>query len=404
MLPFFNIVPGSPSTGPIGWHLHATECGETRTSFASYVQLDFVAGTTTKSAKTGFPDFSRLPAELQVHVLSFCSSATLFRLMHTCSALRHAASKLFWARPDTWYSLDGTWLLAGGFPGETHCVTEFLRRVRQLEIRFEHVREVMPPATDEQDEQIYGFWRALQRLAPRLERVVVSHDAPRITRTISLELLKRVLQKRPRGIDAFASVITAGDASTHRGIRYRGRFGAAGWELTDPEWVRQSVLLPPKAWRGPMGEYAQAQYQIDRCLRMRRARHALRIQAAERSYLSEEEWFKCPGRECHDYFFEGRAWAVHAVETQDFMYADVPVEYKDEFDRYEDMIERVDRRAWDTVLRIRKRYRGASIQERKEIEQETLDQLLCDPDYASSKPAKESGIWMLYQDCVKEER
>lgn len=51
------------------------------------------------------PQFSRLPAELQLRTFSMCDSPTLFQLMHTSSTIRCEAKKLFLSDPDAWYTV-----------------------------------------------------------------------------------------------------------------------------------------------------------------------------------------------------------------------------------------------------------------------------------------------------------
>jgi hypothetical protein len=397
----------------MNWCLRATTLGEICTPFAHYIRPE-----PTCCPLTAFPAFARLPTELQIHVLHFCSSATLFQLMRTSTALRHEASKLFWSDPDAWYHVDGSWLLAGGCLGDVYYAADFLRQVQQIEVDFEDVRNLMAsddmtdtePAEEpcsRQDKRIRNFWRVVQCRFPRLVRVVISESTPRRSKSLSLDSVDRVIQECPSGVNAFASVITMGSGKTNRGTRYRARVSNVDrrWEVTDSEWIRKSILIPPKTWRGPVGEYAQACYQFDRYMGMKYAAKLLLIEAIERTHFSgQAKPFRCPGLRCETSIERSGQWAAHAVETGHYMYAEAPEPYKEAFAQRKRIVESGFReKVQGVVQRLREQYKMAGSQQREEIRQAFLDQLENDAQYAVSKPVQESVIWKLYLDRVCEE-
>ena len=84
-----GFVPKGPWNKPVNWNQLVTSTGEVCMPFAAYVQPE------TRLVSAVFPEFHRLPAELQLRIFQSCSYATLFRLMQVSSATQHEAQKLF---------------------------------------------------------------------------------------------------------------------------------------------------------------------------------------------------------------------------------------------------------------------------------------------------------------------
>ena len=125
------IVPKGPWTTSLNWNTLATPDREIRSTFHHHVQL----GESCQQGSS-FPQFMRLPVELQHHILGFCDDATLFALMHASSNTRDVARKLFWSAPDTRYLIEGEWLLEGGFIGFTLRNVEALACMTHIEVDF----------------------------------------------------------------------------------------------------------------------------------------------------------------------------------------------------------------------------------------------------------------------------
>jgi hypothetical protein len=398
-----RVVPPALGAGEFNWDLCATNAWELLTLFAQHVRLD------THRKYATFLAFSRLPAELQIRVLQFCSNATLFQLMQTSATLRHEASKLFWSDPDSWYLVDGSWLLRGGFAGEVHYATDFLCRVQQIEIDFDDIRNLMAPDDKEKDgqrfckgqkEKICDFWRLVQRRFPQVRRVVISQHIATDAKRLLFDNVGRVLQDCP--VDGYVSVMSCAHGNTVRATRYRARFVNKGLEVTELKWVRRSIVIPTKVWRGPVGEYAQTKYEFARYMRMYLAQDVLLLEAIERSFGKQGLGFHCPRISCNRYFTNVREWIVHAIETGDYMQAKVPEEYEAEFARWEEMVESgIKQMVYRAKERIHERYKGASSKEKEEIEQAFLDQLRRDAEYAQSQAAEESDIWVEFQALIE---
>jgi hypothetical protein len=127
-------VPRGPWTKPLDFNLHYTVHGEPCVPFKLYVKPEL-----TGSSCSAFPQFCLLPVEIQLRVIYFCDSSTLFQLMQTSSIMRAEAKKLFWSYPNAWYCVDGTWLYDAGYTGDTEHDIDFLACVKQLDVSLEYL-------------------------------------------------------------------------------------------------------------------------------------------------------------------------------------------------------------------------------------------------------------------------
>ena len=94
--------------------IQSTSLGELCIPFACHVRHPI----STAPSNLSFPQFVRLPVELQLYVLRFCDKPTLFRLMQTSHSIRTEATKLFFSDPDAWYCVEGHWLESGAHPSD----------------------------------------------------------------------------------------------------------------------------------------------------------------------------------------------------------------------------------------------------------------------------------------------
>jgi hypothetical protein len=123
-------LPTPPWTKPLNWNLHLAKDDKEHIPFASYVRPDSVSPLHISS----FPQFGKLPTELKVHILTFCSAPSLLQVMRVSSTLRIEAAKLFWADPNSYYLIEFSWLLDGGYPGNTCHDLSFLSHVQNVEV------------------------------------------------------------------------------------------------------------------------------------------------------------------------------------------------------------------------------------------------------------------------------
>lgn len=260
-----HFVPPSPDTGLIDWGLRANDLGKILIPFARYVKPNPL-----HRAHGNFPAFTQLPAELQFHILRFCDSPNLFQLMQTSAALCREAKKLFWSDSDAWYRIDANWLLRGGFSGDAHFATDFIRQVQQIEVSFEDMEaflqldssEVEERQVEDRTRRICWFWCILQKTFPKVVRVVMSDETARAAESISLSNIQRTAEDGLSVIDLYASVATLDDLNLNLATKSRIRLNTVDGhqDVTESPWARQTIIILPKVWRGPTGEYAEALY------------------------------------------------------------------------------------------------------------------------------------------------
>jgi hypothetical protein len=415
-----SVAPVGPYATPLNWRLSATSHGEIHRPFALYVQSN-----TTHQQRASFTLFRTLPLELQLHILSFCDNTTLFQVMHTSSTLRDEAAKLFWSCPNAWYHIDGHWLLAGGFPADAHYATSFLACVQQIEVVFHHVQCLDEDWDDDvctgqrlqdpywrQEKRRHDFWLVLRSRFPRARRVVLGAETPQRAGSSLPDSLKMIVQACPTAISAFVSMLQSDRENTNHATRYRAQppcqenRSLGSWEVIDPEWTRETILIPPKAWSGPVGEYAKLDYLFDRYWHMRQAVPLLRIWAMERyHFATQHNPFPCPVSTCDACFELAGQWALHAVETAHYMHAKPPPTYEERFAEHNRMLDcKLQEDVYGAIRKIRTLYGGLQGQQQTEMQQAFLYQLENDPLYAHSKPAHERSVWLRYLESMSRKR
>jgi hypothetical protein len=333
--------------------------------------------------------------------------------MQTSSAIRAEAKKLFWSSPDAWYYVDGNWVLGGAFPGLTHIAMEFLAYVEQIQVDgdlMRTIKEWWKAGMDKErfhDEsgfiegQIFYFWQTLQRLFPRATRVVISESHPQVSIAPLPPGLKRVVQMCPPGITASASFVRHSkdhDRKVERSLWQRTGEDASAfeeWKETAPLWTRESILIPPKQFGGPVGEYAGSSYKFTRFCQQNDAARLLRIESIDRHCFSR--WngpFGCLKQGCGLEFRKLGDWSLHALQTlhdKDVSHPDeaLRVLFEQKKERLEYLFQDI-REAWD---RMYEAWGEEGSQKQQSAEQAFLYQLDNDALYAQGRPARESDTW-----------
>ncbi|KAF2243177.1 hypothetical protein BU26DRAFT_127725 [Trematosphaeria pertusa] len=400
-------------TKPLNWNLHATILfGETRTPFSLYVRAE-PAGSQCQA----FPQFLALPAELQLRVLGFCDPPTLFWLMQASPATRLEAEKLFWSHPDAWYSVECHWVLDGGFAGYAHLAPEFVARVERVEVDFADIEELWTDPVAQicgtasmalshgRTERLRRFWQTLRRRLPRVTCVVISESRPRKARESLPQDLQALLQMCPSSISVLASLLFW-DVPERRKSAERSLWrlaptsaGTPGdWEEVNPVWTRQSILPPPKEFRGPVGAYERTRYKFLLYGLRRTAAQLLRLEARERHHFhGRREPFGCPYPGCEAWFNLPGEWTLHATYTRHDYEAVAPNAFKASFDQLEGDLERMLQQDIHGPKRTMLEDWGEEgSNKRQAAEQAFLHQLDFDPLYTHVKPARETLAWALY--------
>jgi hypothetical protein len=352
---------------PLDFNLHCTYWGEFRVPFALYVKPE-LAG----SSCPAIPQFCLLPPELQLRVIHFCDSSTLFQLMQTSSFMRVEAKKLFWSYPDAWYCVDGAWLHDGGYTGDTELDIDFLACVEQLDVNLRQLgprnwigttdydqwennldkilAEAPVALFQRMDKRICDFWKILRRLCPRATHVVLSISAEWNVKNSLSAIEKRIVNMCPAGMSVFVSLFRGEEGSCLRIERslWRlagdGTFEADKWELISPAWVQRNILLPPKDFRGPVGWFQRSDYKRYRLNLQESASRVLLNQAIERHYFHERhESFDCFVPECNAQFHSPGEWTQHANETRHDDKVSPPDNVKALFDQHKKKLERLNK-------------------------------------------------------------
>ena len=67
-------------------------------------------------------------------VYEFCDLPTLYRLMKTCSIIRHDTTPIFWGHPDTRYHVHVNLILAHSIAPLRYWCADFAAGIQQVEI------------------------------------------------------------------------------------------------------------------------------------------------------------------------------------------------------------------------------------------------------------------------------
>ena len=306
-----------------------------RTTFQSYVKLTASVPCVPGQASL-FPDFNRLPAELQVHVLSFCSPSTLFQAMHASSVLRVEASKLFWAKSDAYYVVEAPWLYrSGGDPGRTLWDVTFMSKVQQVELEYnfeiyhyEHSRNSGNPAR--QQSMAEGFWASFKERFPDANKVVINCGWKTVIEThpepilppldgivghcpAEIEVRAFVTEKRKRNRGGWLHAPLLDVQRTSRQLTADG-----GWVETQIEDGYTAVMMPAKRFNGPVGEFNEIQYDRHMLRLQEYSLPLLAVEAIQHHHFGEgrDDPFHCRGTGCicNKFFSKAEEWMLHAVE------------------------------------------------------------------------------------------
>ncbi|KAF2664744.1 hypothetical protein BT63DRAFT_429484 [Microthyrium microscopicum] len=333
---------------------------QNRTPFFFHVSNETGQQCPANSIDQGF-QFQRLPIEIQFEVFKMCDQPTLFQLMRTCSSIRPEASRLFWSNKDVWYECSFLWLeYEGAKTGPAlHC-PDFAKNVQQVEIKVDGKTHPCPGLFEQDDspiheddddilcfhrrllattEQIRFFWSSFKRVFPSCRRVIFDQRS----QACCLDSYIEVISERPPTIDCLVSTwpcrVSASNRRRAKKVLWTFKPCDPTWYALSGSWENNLVVMPPKLFRGIMGNFQHQLYLDDRIWNERAALRMLRLRRHEWFYHRErgpqletsEKWgIECPNPDC-DLFFEciGQ-WTQHACETShDLDYSQKPLRYLD---------------------------------------------------------------------------
>ncbi|PVH92908.1 hypothetical protein DM02DRAFT_259704 [Periconia macrospinosa] len=313
--------------------VYMTQHGEERFPFYAYVQPNDVC-TVNSHHNASFWSFSRLPAEIQVHVLAMCPASTLFRLMHTSLKLRTEALKLFWAKADTYFLVDAHWLINKAYPGDSMWDMAFLVQVQNVEIDYSSVlnNRICMRQEDErveiQSNLVDIFWASLRDRVLNVKRVILNYNEGSTGREYGLDriplALRLLVEASPHGIETCVLFLERKQTSrptTWRTATWRRcllrRTEQGVWEEGNLEKFRKTILMPPKIFRGPVGSFGELLYQCYTKIPLQRyGLWPLMVEALDRHHfdVGRNEPFPCPVASCTAYFSKGGEWTIYAAE------------------------------------------------------------------------------------------
>jgi hypothetical protein len=391
--------------------------GEEYIPFHLYVQPNVVQSRSSSETSL-FADFNRLPAELQLRILTFCSPSTLYHLMHT-SMFRTDAAKVFWTDPNTHYLIESDWLFKGGHSGHTYYDLSFMAYAQNVEIRYDAEVEVIPVGVDRVEHRYakaQELWKTFQTRFPCAKRVVVNHNwESQSIRQLDDEPvpshLKVILEKCPDEIDVLILVLleveSGGCEQTahpvannwHRILYQLTNDG--GWKKVTCGFERKTVLMPPKRFHGPVGEFKGLVYQGDRIRLQKEGLGALAIEAMDRHYFDKKdpEPFHCAVPGCDLYLERAGQWTQHAAEAHacelipGFQFDILPNALQDIFKNRENSLDQEAKAVGRKLSKIFDDWNKKGDEKRRELQREWIYQLENDEAWDTGTKGRESEIW-----------
>ncbi|KAF2999027.1 hypothetical protein E8E13_008267 [Curvularia kusanoi] len=407
---------------PLDLTIPSTWEGELKVPFPTFVRnKDWTV------SETVFPQYTRLPAELQLRILQLCDQPSLFELMHTSRHIRAEAQKLFFSEPNTWYRVEADWLLAGGHAGETIHDMSFLACAKQVYVEFDWMtertwmdeeslehwvgteEEALATGYGGTDERMQNFWRTVQRCLPQVNHIVVGDDHDRSDYhdgQLPTGLYRKVGEMCPREIRVSVDLLR-GDGSTNN------RLKRAMWQLAIAQgavstkasqaWkscqrlTQPNVVPPKKPFHGPVGRFLEYDTLSKDIQEQKRAIRVHRIIAVERLHFNwTHKSFTCASSGCHLQFQQPEEYTTHVIPTKH----DKRLNEKQELPEYlERLFTRNDERL-DELARLRVEKERSLIAwwgqkgsaQRYDAVKESLHQLEYDPLYAQDKPVSEHKV------------
>ncbi|XP_014562439.1 hypothetical protein COCVIDRAFT_32903 [Bipolaris victoriae FI3] len=374
---------------------------------------------------------STLPAELQFHVLTFCSASTLFQLMRVSSSLRKEAQKLFWAYSDTYFVIKARWLLDGGYAGYTSNDLDFLAKVQNIQIDCDlgtrhQICLIRNGAKEVQQDRIRHFWDVFQRRCPRAKRVIINQIEVSISTGKGVNCLEKALQhlvqSSPPGILASASSVQEADVPADIGasdpstqnlqIAVYQRCPDSSWKKNNLGKHWKAVLVPAKRFSGPVGRIYEIRYR-DSLEDMKYWGFWITVvEAVDRYHFDKgRNWpFSCPLKECDVYFQEAGEWTRHALE---FHPQGLLAEYciisfprgriQDELVDYRNELSENHTKSEEETRKIQQQWNRAGQEQRNEMKRMWQQQLRNDPAWETGvEDWSKNRIWQEINQMLQE--
>jgi hypothetical protein len=404
-----------------------TTAGEALIPFSAYVQS---SGTCTAIPRHSITPrgFYQLPEEIQLYILAVCSTSTLFHLMHVSAKLRIEASKLFWAKEDAYFSVEAHWLLHGAYSGHSYWDMAFLAQVQNVEVEYTPTtsKSICPQQEDGtisiQQNLITAFWATLKGRIPNVKKVILNQNEENIgfgdeTKYLPLAI-QLLLQACPQDIEvsvlflekkqeaALDEAVTTDwrTATWQRCLYQQTRAGV--WDKRKSDRLRQTIMMPPKQFKGPVGRFIEFRYQCYWNIPLQRfGLWPLMVEALDRHHfdMGRNESFCCQLAGCTAYFTRAGEWTVHAAEVHyqewrrlmeilpnDSVGADLRERNR--------ALDRKTTEVQENFKEMKEAWKIGDEATRDEIQRSWMEQLASDAAWETREKGEKSKLWLGYME------
>jgi hypothetical protein len=237
--------------------------------------------------------------------------------MHTCSALRFEASRLFWSHPDIWYTVEADSLES------TQTDLEFAVRVMQVEIRLGYAPLDLPYECSDVEirRAVDIFWRShVQGFFPSASKIVLAEGwlfrtpPPNWKSDRRWRILGLLLQRAPEHVRVYAALETKDAPRSTVTLMNIDSTERAEWQVVEERWKGKRVLLPSRRLpTGPLQDY-EAMLKIQSDIRMEDSDLRWLMIETHSSFPNPgtgSGWIRCPNGHCRMLLHSNGAWREH---------------------------------------------------------------------------------------------
>jgi hypothetical protein len=315
--------------------------------------------------------------------------------------------------------VEGQWLLDEGYPGQSFWDMAFLAYVQNVEVEYSprtnaRIGERRDGTLQVKSHLIATFWATLKAKFPNAKKVVLNHNEEITASEEKQELFPLALQHLLRACpeDLKASVLFLERMQTSQptaqpwrtGTWQRSVFRRAerdGWDKSKPDKSRQTILMPPKQFKGPVGGYSELVYQIYKKIPLQRfGLWPLMVEALDRHYftMGRKETFSCPFSSCTAYFSQAGEWTCHAAKVHYHEWnklieilpmSSVGAELRER----SQALERKTRDVQEQFQKIKGLWNTGGSSIRKEIQGSWMEQLSIDAAWDTREKGENSKLW-----------
>jgi hypothetical protein len=319
--------------------------------------------------------------------------------------------------------VDSTWLLLGEFASGTYDDLDALGNMQQIEVDFGEqeplytvdgeddgiLRHAPGEFTlQDQEQQIQDFWQVLQERLPHATHVVLSQSFARPQGTPLPPGHRMIAERCPRNITTYVSFLQK-EAGYQKRL-YRSLWQqvnsngstTATWKAVALTWTRQSVLPPPKTFRGPVGTYSYFTYCNNRENYLHHAGRLLLPQAMDEHYEQNyDASLLCSGIISH---MRAELLCQETIQATDtFLNRDITSLSEVLSTEHDVRLSHMKQQNADMLASMRIAWGEEHSQQRVDTEHAFLHQLQHDPLYATETTPTESMIWYRYRLSMDEE-